>query len=336
MSLLAEQLKLRHAVLKNRIAMPPMANNLATEEGAVTPELNTHYEQRARNAVSLVIVEHAYVHPSGRVNPKQLGIHRDELVEGLAGLATAIRRHGSLAVIQITHAGSNTTEEACGQAPIGPSAVPHPKKGTVPREMSEDELFELRTWYVDAALRAQQAGFDAVELHGAHGYGLNQFLSPLTNRRTDSYGGSEHDRARFPLEVVRALRTAMDERTLLMYRLGVDDLMDGGLTIEATRGFAVSLEEHGIDLIDVSGGMSAFLIVDKKPGYFRMHSHTIKALVKTPVMVTGGIDTPESAEETLRKQDADVIGVGRALLSNPRWATEALQKLAEQERTHGR
>ncbi len=328
MSLLAEKLKLRRTVLRNRIAMPPMANNLATEGGAVIPELSAHYELRARHGVSLLIVEHAYVHPSGRVNSKQLGIHRDELVDGLAGLAAGIHRHGALAAIQITHAGSNTTPEACGQVPIAPSAVPHPKKGTVPRQMAEEELSELRSWYVDAALRAQRAGFDAVELHGAHGYGLNQFLSPLTNRRTDSYGGDEEARGKFPLEIVRALRKALDERTLLMYRLGVDDLLEGGLTIGTTSRFAMSLEEHGIDLIDVSGGMSAFLVVDERPGYFRMHSRTIKGMVDIPVMVTGGINTPELAEETLRSQDADIIGVGRALLSNPRWALDALQKLA--------
>jgi 2,4-dienoyl-CoA reductase-like NADH-dependent reductase (Old Yellow Enzyme family) len=187
----------------------------------------------------------------------------------------------------------------------------------------------LRESYVEAAVRAERAGFDAVELHGAHGYLLNQFLSPLTNRRSDAYGGSDRGRAQFPLEVLEAVRKALDRTTILLYRLGADDLLPGGLTIEATSRFSFWLEETGVDLIDVSGGMSGVGIVDEKPGFFRTHSRAIKDRVSIPVMVTGGVKTPEFAEEILGSGDADIVGVGRALLANPRWAREALERLED-------
>ena len=328
MSLLSQELSLSNKVLKNRIAMPPMANGMATEEGAVVEKLIAHYVARAREEVALIIVEHSYVHPSGRASVGQLAADKDELVEGLATLASSIKEHGALAAIQITHAGSKTTSEVCGQTAVAPSAVPHPGTGNEPRELTMDELAQLKESFVQAALRAEKAGFDAVEVHGAHGYLLNQFLSPLSNRRADGYGGNEENRARFPLEVVSAVKKALRKDTLLMFRLGVDDLLPGGLTIEMTSRISVLLEENGVDLIDVSGGMSAYLIVDEKPGYFRTHSRAIKKLVSLPVMVTGGIKTPEYAEEVLASGDADIVGIGRALLKNPAWARQALEKLS--------
>ena len=329
MSLLSQELTIGSRILRNRIAMPPMANGLATEEGEVVGQLNRHYAERAREGVGLVIVEHAYVQPSGKASPRQLAIDRDELVPGLATLASSIKDQGALSAIQITHAGSKTTRETCGQIPVAPSAVPNPGGGGEPRALTGPELSELRESYVQAARRAEEAGFDAIELHGAHGYCLNQFLSPLTNHRTDTYGGSDEGRFRFPLEVLRAVKGALGGETLLMYRLGADDLLPGGLTIDTTGRFSVLLQENGIDLIDVSGGMSAFSIVDRKPGFFRTHSREIKARVSVPVLVTGGVKTAGFAEEILESGDADIVGIGRALLANPSWAREALATLAD-------
>jgi 2,4-dienoyl-CoA reductase-like NADH-dependent reductase (Old Yellow Enzyme family) len=329
MSLLAQELKIGDKIIRNRIAMPPMANGLATDEGEVIPKLNSHYEARARKGVGLIIVEHSYIHPSGKASPRQLAIDRDGLVEGLSTIAAAINGHGALSAIQITHAGSKTSPENCGQVPLAPSPVANPFGKSVPREFSTAELSELKEWYVKAALRAEKAGFGAVELHGAHGYLLNQFHSPLTNHRQDSYGGSDSGRVKFPLEVVAAVRKALDDHTILMYRLGADDLLPGGLTIEETGPFAVRLEQEGADLIDVSGGMSMFMIVDKQPGFFRTHSRAIKDMVSIPVMVTGGVKTPEFAEEILKSGDADIVGVGRGLLKNPKWARDALKELED-------
>ena len=327
MSLLAQELKIRGKVMRNRIAMPPMANGLATEDGAVVPKHNSHYAERAADGVALMIVEHSYVHPSGKAGPGQLAVNRDELVDGLASLAKSIKDQGALAAIQITHAGSKTSSEVCGQT-MAPSAVANPStKGEVPKAFSAGELVELKESYVQGALRSEKAGFDAIEIHGAHGYLLNQFLSPLTNQRTDEYGGSDEARAKFPLEVVRAVKEALSDDTILMYRLGTDDFIPGGLTIEVTAKFSVSLEQSGVDIIDVSGGMKAYMIVNEQPGYFRAHSSAIKDLVSIPIMVTGGVKTADFAEEILKSGDADIIGIGRALLKNPRWASEALKAL---------
>lgn len=327
MSLLSQELKLRTGVMKNRIAMPPMANRVATEDGAVVPDLIRHYTERAANEIALVIVEHSYVHPSGKAHELQLAADRDELIDGLAGLASAIKDQGAPAAIQITHAGSKTTTDVLGHQPVAPSAITNPSAGDEPRELTLGELADLRESYVHAALRVRRAGFDAVEIHGAHGYLLNQFLSPVTNLRTDAYGGSDEARAKLPLEVVRAVKKALDD-AILMYRLGVDDLLPGGLTAETTSRFSVELEEAGIDLIDISGGIKGYSIVDEKPGYFRAHGRAIKELVSVPVMVTGGIKAPEFAEEILSSGDADIIGIGRALLKNPAWAGEALEALS--------
>jgi len=327
MSLLEQEIKIGNKVSKNRIAMPPMANGMATDDGAVVPRLIRHYEDRAKEGVGTVIVEHAYIHPSGKASPRQLAVDKDELVDGLSDLAASIRSHGAIAAIQITHAGSKTSPENCGQQPVAPSAVANPGGGSLPRELSAEELSELKACYVQSALRCEKAGFDAVELHGAHGYFLNQFLSPLTNRRTDAYGGSAEERTAYPLEVLQAVKAALNGETLVMYRLGADDLLPGGLPLEDAIRFSVQLEENGIDLIDVSGGLSAFMIVDKEPGFFRTHSRAIKAHVSVPVLVTGGVKSGTFAEEILESGDADIVGVGRSLLANPNWAREALERL---------
>jgi NADPH2 dehydrogenase len=329
MSLLSQTLIIGGKVLKNRIVMPPMANRLATDAGEVIPKLNSHYEQRAREDVGMVVVEHSYIHPAGKAGPMQLSVDRDELIDGLSTIAASINTHGALSAIQITHAGSKTTRDICGRVPVAPSAVLNPHgKGDLPRALSDKDLDELKACYAQSAVRAERAGFDAVELHGAHGYLLNQFLSPLTNRRSDAYGGTSEARAKFPLEVVKAVRKALDPSTILMYRLGADDLLPGGLTIDTTSRFAVWLEEAGVDFIDVSGGMAMFFIVDKKPGFFRTHSRAIKERVSVPVMVTGGVKTAEYAEDILQSGDADAIGVGRALLANPKWAREAIEMVS--------
>ena len=330
MSLLGQELKVSGKVMRNRIAMPPLAHNFADDKGAANPKHNDHYAVRAKDGVALIIVEHSFVHISGRMRVGQLGVNDDELIDGLASLAKSVKDHGAVAAIQITHAGSMGAELPPSGELVAPSAIINPKAriDVVPRELSPAELDELKEHYVKAAVRAERAGFDAVELHGAHGYLLNEFLSPLTNQRNDSYGGSEEGRARFPLEVTAAVKSALADDTILMYRLGTDDFLDGGLTIETTVPFSAQLEENGVDLIDISGGFGNYAIVETEPGYFRHHGRAIKKLVSIPVMVTGGIKTAVFAEEILQSGDADIIGIGRELLKNNRWASEALSELS--------
>lgn len=223
-----------------------MQTGRANFEGAVTNKLINFYVRRS-SALGLPIVEHSYVSPTGKIGPKQLGIYDDSLISGLEKLAKALHDVGAPAVIQISHAGGVTNKKVIGTEPAGPS----------PREKSRmleiTELEALADDFALAAERAVKAGFDGVEIHGAHGYLLNQFYSPLFNKRTDEFGGSLENRMSFPLLVVGKVRERLGSR-LLLYRLGSDDLAPNGTHIEDSAEFAKKLEQAGVDIIDVSGG----------------------------------------------------------------------------------
>ncbi len=270
--------------LKNRIVMPPMANDLATTKGELTAALIAHYARRAAG-VGLVIVEHSYVATDGKLSSKQLGIYDDKLIKGLADLAESIHAKGTPVCIQITHAGRRANSSICGSQPVAPSAIPESGSAEVPRELEKHEIEGLVRLFGEAARRACKAGFDAVEIHGAHGFLLNQFASPLSNRRTDEYGGSFDKRIRFPLEVVEEVRKTLGSGLPLLYRLGTSDGQEGGVTISECQAFARKLVEAGINLVDVSGGH-----VGSRPeglvsqGYFLPVAEQIKQAVEVPVI----------------------------------------------------
>ena len=217
---LFDPLVIGNLTLKNRIVMPPMANDLADAEGRVTDRLITHYTRRAPG-VGLVIVEYSYVSRDCKLSSRQLGIYDDTLLNGRASLVKSIHAGGTPVCIQITHAGPRAPSSICGSQPIGPSAIPARESDEVPRELEKPEIRHLVGLFGEAAGRARKAGFDAVEVHGAHGYLLNQFTSPLSNRRTDGYGGSFESRIRFPLEIVAEVRKVVgpDSRTLSLGRI---------------------------------------------------------------------------------------------------------------------
>ncbi|HHW44629.1 MAG TPA: NADH:flavin oxidoreductase [Desulfotomaculum sp.] len=308
--------------LKNRVVMPPMANYLCPESGEINEALIAHYNRRAEAEVALLIVEHSYVTPSGRADKKQLGIHDDALVPGLRRLVEEVHRRGAKIGIQITHAGSNTSTAVLDRTPLAPSAVPHPNgRGEVPQELSTAEMNGIKEAFAAAARRAKEAGFDMVEIHGAHGYLLNQFFSPLTNRRTDQYGGSFDRRLRFPLEVVEAVRRAVGDDYCLFYRLGADDRMPGGITPGDARRAAPALVEAGVDVLDLSGGLCGARLSGS--GFFVYLAEAVKPAVKVPVLVTGGLGDPVLANAVIAEGKADLVGIGRALLADPEWARKA-------------
>lgn len=324
---LLSSLEVKGLVLKNRIVMPPMANNMATEEGEITPRLVEHYLARAKAEVGLLIVEHAYVVPMGRANKNQLGVHDDRVIQGLRELVDAVHAAGARIGSQITHAGGATTSEVLGVIPEAPSPVQHPRGTEAPRELGIKELAALAGAFAAAARRVRAAGFDMVEIHGAHGYLLNQFYSPLTNKRKDDYGGDREKRLRFPLEVAEAVRREVGPDFPVFYRLGADDLMPGGLTAEDARFAAPRLVEAGVDLLDVSGGLGGSRPEGAKPGYFVPLAVAAKSVVQAPVLVTGGIREPEFADQIIRDGKADLVGIGRALLADPEWARKAIAAL---------
>jgi NADPH2 dehydrogenase len=299
--------------------MPPMNTEFATQAGAVTEKLVEHYVKRSK-ALGLLIVEHSYVSLQGKLSERQLGIHNDSLISGLKRLVQSVHATGTPIVAQINHAGARTTEEITGMPPVAPS----PAEGV--RGLQVGEIEGLSCAFAVAAERAMKAGFDGVEVHGAHGFLLNQFFSPLTNRRSGKYGGSLENRMRFPLEVVEKIREAVGGK-LLLYRVGADDLDSAGTRIEDSKRFALKLQDAGVDIIDVSGGLcgSRPEKLQGIQGYFVTQAHQIREVINVPVVGVGGIKEPEYADRLVRDGIVDLVAVGRELLKDPEWAIKALQ-----------
>ncbi len=303
--------------------MPAMYTGLATPEGAATENLVEHYVKRSKN-LGLVIVEYSYVSPNGKLGNKQLGIHDDILIPELENLSSSVHSTGTPIVIQITHAGSRTTRDITGMSPVAPST----NLETRAHELSKLELGDLAGDFGGAARRAMKAGFDGVEIHGAHGFLLNQFFSPLSNHRKDKYGGSLENRMRFPLEVVERVRQEVRGR-LLLYRVGSDDLDPRGIQIEDSSKFAMKLVEAGVDIVNVSGGLcgSRPTRFEKVQGYFIPQAQQIKSAVQVPVIGVGGITEPEYADKVVVEGKVDLVAVGRELLRDPEWASRAIEAL---------
>jgi 2,4-dienoyl-CoA reductase-like NADH-dependent reductase (Old Yellow Enzyme family) len=318
---LLDPLEVKGLTFRNRIVMPPMQTGRATVKGAVTDRLVSFYVRRS-TALGLLIVEHCYVSSSGKLSPKQLGIYDDELIGGLERLSGRIHAAGTPVVVQITHAGGVANREVIGAEPVGPSAT-----GKT-RELTRSEIEVLVEDFAVAAERAIKAGFDGVELHGAHGFLLNQFFSPLVNKRVDEYGGSLENRMRFPLMVVEEVRKRVKGR-LLLYRLGADDLAPNGTQIESSVAFAVKLEQLGVDVVDVSGGLcgSEPKQLRNVKGYFVPQAYEIKKAVRAPVIGVGGITEAEYADMLVRDGKVDLVAVGRAFWKDPKWAEKAVEAL---------
>ncbi len=319
---IVDPFEVKGLALRNRLVMPPMQTGFAASDGAVTDQLVDYYTQRAR-AVGLVIVEHSYVRLDGKASERQLGIHEDHLIDGLERLASSVHATGTPIVIQLNHAGSKAREEITGLPPVAPSATDDAKA------LHEADLVGVAEAYVSAAARAMKAGFDGVEVHGAHGFLLNQFYSPLTNTRRDQYGGALANRCRFPLDVVARVRATIGGR-LLLYRVGVVDLDPRGTQLDDSTRFAQRLKQAGLDLLDVSGGLcgSRPPQLQDTPGYFVAHASHIKKAVGIPVIGVGGIRDLRYASRLIEDGDVDLIAVGRPLFQDPDWARSALDAIA--------
>jgi 2,4-dienoyl-CoA reductase-like NADH-dependent reductase (Old Yellow Enzyme family) len=310
-----------------------MATQKAGEDGTMSREILDYYGEKSRGGhLGLVIIEHAYVHRQGKYRARQPGVADDSAIPRLEELATIIHRNGPKAVMQINHSGGAASSEVTGLEVVAPSAVPSPVSlgGVIPRPLEHNAIAGIVDAFATAARRVKQAGFDGVEIHAAHGYLLSQFLSPLTNKRTDEYGGDPLGRIRMHLEVIAAVRAAVGEDFPVLLRLGASDYMDGGTTIEDGVAAAVEFEKAGVDLIDVSGGHCSYLRPGhSEQGYFAELSSAIREAVSIPVMLTGGITDPLVAERLLAEGAADLIGVGRAIMKDSEWAGRAVRMLEE-------
>lgn len=312
---------MKDITLRNRIVMPPMQSGRASFEGEVTKKLINFYVRRS-SALGLPIVEHAYVSQMGKIGPKQLGIYNDSLIDGLKKLSSSIHSVGAPAVVQISHAGGVANKKIIGATPVGPSE----REKT--RMLEKSELHSIAEDYALAAERSVKSDFDGVELHGAHGYLLNQFFTPLLNKREDDFGGSLENRMRFPLMVVEKVKRRLGGK-LLLYRLGSDDLSPLGTSIEDAIVFAQKLQEFGVDVIDVSGGMCGSEPKQLRhiKGYFIPQAYALKKAVNVPVIGVGGITQAEFANKLVVDGKVDLVAVGRALWHDNEWPQKAAQTL---------
>ncbi|HEY5484072.1 MAG TPA: NADH:flavin oxidoreductase, partial [Propionibacteriaceae bacterium] len=293
-------------------------------------DLLAYYDEKSRGgAIGLVITEHCYVTKQGMNRTGQPSIADDGTIEGWRELTSIFHRNGSKAVMQINHSGGACNSAATGLEVVAPSNVPSPTgPGEIPRALTRNEIDIIVGEFAAAARRVKDAGFDGVEIHAAHGYLLNQFFSPVTNKRTDEYGGDVFGRIRMHLQVIAAVREAVGEGFPVLLRLGARDYVDGGTRIEDSVIAAVEFERAGVDILDITGGLTGYIRSGHdEPGYFAELTEAIKAVVSIPVILTGGVTEPRQAEELLAEGKADLIGVGRAILKDSGWAQRAIRSL---------
>lgn len=348
-SLLHTPLTIRGVSLKNRIMVSPMCMYAAAQDGFATDFHLVHLGRFALGGAGMVVVEATAIEPRGRISNWDLGIWSDEHVEALARIAHVVRELGSAPAIQLAHAGRKaaisapwdgmsplTADDALrGDAPwpvVGPTGSSAGTGWQSPHELSIAEIAEVIQAWSDAARRATEAGFDVIELHAAHGYLIHSFLSPISNTRTDDYGGSWQNRLRFPLAVVDAVRRAMPTDKVLMYRTSSVDGVEGGLSIDDTVRLTEALVEHGVDVVDTSsGGVTAERSLDTRVRRgFAFHaefSREIKERTDALTATVGLVVDPEQAEALVRGGYADIVALGREMLNDPNWAHHSQRAL---------
>ncbi|MCG1022860.1 NADPH dehydrogenase NamA [Sutcliffiella horikoshii] len=309
--------------MKNRIVMSPMCMYSShNEDGHVQDWHMTHYVSRAVGQVGLIMVEATAVQPQGRISPQDLGIWNDDHIQGFQELNRQIKVHGSKTAIQLAHAGRKAMVDGDIYAP---SALAFNEKMKTPVEMSTEDIKETIAAFVEGAKRSKEAGFDIIELHGAHGYLINEFLSPLTNKRKDEYGGSTENRYRFLRDIIDGVNEVWDGP--LFVRVSANDYHPEGLTAEDYVTYAKWMKEQGVDLVDVSSGAVVPAAIDVYPGYQVGFAETIKAGAAIDTGAVGLITSGLQAEEILRNNRADLIFVARELLRDPYWPRTAAKEL---------
>jgi 2,4-dienoyl-CoA reductase-like NADH-dependent reductase (Old Yellow Enzyme family)/thioredoxin reductase len=323
-SLLCQPFTIGTLVLKNRIVMPPMVTRYASSEGYVSDRNMAYYAARARGGVGLIIQEATYVHPGGQLVPDGLGISDDKFIPRLSELTQAVHAHGAKMAVQLVHAGRSAHLPA-GVQPIAPSAVPALGR-SVPREMTQVDIADMIGFFAAAAVRAQKAGYDGIEVHGAHNYLIDQFISPAINRRGDEYGGNIANRARLLIQIIQSIRTATGNSFPVWCRInGTEFGVEGGETLEDAREVARMAENAGAAAIHVSafGPASPINLTPPEfiPAVIADLAAGIKKAVSVPVIAVGRM-TLQAGEEVLAQGKADLIAFGRALLADPELANE--------------
>ena len=315
--------RIKSLELKNRIVMPAMGTGYGGKDSTVTDRLLNYLRCRAEGDVGLIITEECAVDPRGKNMGREIGVWDDAFLPGLSRLAETVHSCGSRVALQLHHAGRETMEMVIGQKPEAPSELPSVIYNQPCEAMTAERIQELVQAYARGACRAREAGFDAVEIHGAHGYLVNQFLSPFSNHRTDLYGGSEENRARFLLEILRAIREQTGPDFPVIVRFSADECIRGGFELDYTKWLTPRLVEAGADLLHVSVGVYStpgFLTIasaDTPEGFNLVRAREIRSAAGAPVIGVGRINDPRLAEAALARGDADLIAMGRQLLADP-------------------
>jgi 2,4-dienoyl-CoA reductase-like NADH-dependent reductase (Old Yellow Enzyme family) len=336
--ILFEHTRIKDLELANRFIRSATWEGLADVNGACTPELIDRMAELARGKVGLMITGHAYVHRAGQATSRQLGVDKDECIDGLQEMTEAVHRERSRIIIQLSHGGLRAGAKLTGQKPMGPSSGEDLLRSPG-YEMSPEDIQQAVEAFGQAARRAKEAGFDGVQIHAAHGYLLSQFLSPVFNQRSDDYGATVENRVRIILEVLGSIRRAVGRYYPILIKINSEDFLKGGLPLEDFLQAGVMLDEAGIDAIEVSGGtfLSRRLVpfrreitFDRDQAYFRKASRALKKIIDGPVILVGGIRSYLLAERLVDEGLTDYIAMSRPFIREPmlikRWQSGDLRK----------
>ncbi|MEG0736176.1 MAG: FAD-dependent oxidoreductase [Longicatena sp.] len=322
-----EPLTVKTMTMENRMVMTPMGTNFGEQNGEMSFLHINYYEQRAMGGIGLIIVENACVDfPCGSNGTTQLRIDHDNYIPRLYKLVETIHKHNTRIAIQLNHAGASAMEERIGMQPVSASNLPNKKGGAIPRPLTKEEIHDIAKHYAKAAKRAQIIGFDAVEIHAGHSYLINQFLSPLTNDRSDEFGGSPENRARFASLVMQEVRDAVGPNFPIIMRISADEFLEGGNTLEDMLEVLPYFEKEA-DIIDVSCGLSDSIQyqIDAnflEDGWRSYMAKAVKDKFHKVVITTGNIRDPQVAQDILQRGDSDLIGMGRQCIADPSWTNK--------------
>ncbi len=322
--------------MKNRMVMSAMATML-TEEGLISEALINHYERRARGGVGLIIVEATAIDPKGISSPRQMMIYDDRFLEGLSRLSQAIKLGGAVPIIQLVHAGRQTSSKITGHELVSASPIPCPTIDEIPKELSPKEIADIVDKFARAAERAKRAGFEGVDIHGAHGYLVSQFLSPYSNKRKDEYGQGVEGRTKFASEIVQEIKRRNGKNFPVFFRMSAEEFVPDGLKLSESIETIKLLIASGIDAIHVSAGCDIALEWICQPmrlprGCLVPLAEKVKREVTIPVMVAGRINDPYMAESILEEGKVDLVSIGRALLADPDFPRKSFEKRYEEIR----
>lgn len=315
--------------LQNRLIRSATWEGMCSQDGRPTSKLAAYYAGLARGRIGLIITGYTFVRPDGKQLPGQMGIHDDSFRPEMTALTEAVHREGGKICLQLVHAGGQTSSNAIGKPPVAPSAVKVEQFPEEPDELTPADIEDIIVQFARGAAKAREYGFDAIQLHASHGYLINQFLSPLTNQRTDSYGGTQENRLRFLMDVYRSARKEVGDDFPILVKLNGSDNLPGGFEVEEAAEAAKALDEEGVDGIEVSGGTPASGVQNpvrqgidsrEREAYNLPLAYRIKNAVTCPVAVVGGMRSLEVIEGIIRREEADYVAMSRPFIREPKLA----------------